>query len=192
MSPQAYQRLPQEGEPGYNNDESTSRIGINDFHRRPETYYGHGTFDAPSSDDEDDLLEKSLHLPTSPGLAERGQYNEEELDDGVGLVIGGQKKRSSSLRWLIISLVTLVVIAGMSHSASDPWVWLIFTQRALVYSPLGHTITPVYTITVQAVNTSQWITYSTVHSVSAKRAFTGSQKRVTEFFQSKKMDTSNL
>lgn len=120
MPSQAYERLPQEGEPGYRDDQGTSRIGVNDTHRRPETYYGHGPFDAPSSDEEeDDLLEKSLHLPTSPGLAERGQYDEEELDDGVGLVVGGQKKRPSSLRWLIIALVTLVVIAGTSHGAGE-------------------------------------------------------------------------
>ena len=191
MSSQAYQRLPQEGEPGYNDDENTSRIGVNDFHRRPETYYGHGTFDAPSSDDEDDPLEKTFHLPTPPDLAERGQYDEEELDDGVGLVIGGQKKRPSSLRWLIISLVTLIVIAGTSHSANDSWVWLMFTQRVLVYSLLGHTIAPVYTITVQGVNASQWTTYSTVHSALTKSVFTGSQKQVMGSFQSKKMDTSS-
>ncbi|KAG6885763.1 hypothetical protein C0993_010275 [Termitomyces sp. T159_Od127] len=43
---------------------------------RPETYYGEGPFDPPSSDDEDDketggLLDKHA-MPSSPGLAERG------------------------------------------------------------------------------------------------------------------------
>ena len=192
MPSQAYQKLPQEGEPEYSDDQGTSHIAVNDFHRRPETYYGHGPFDAPSSDDEDDPLEKTLHLPTSPGLAEeQGQYNEEEADDGVGLIIGGQKKRPSSLRWLIISLVTLVVIAGTFHSAGESWVLLIFTKRVLVYSPLGHTIIPAYTITVQGVNALQWTTYSMVHLASPRKVSTGSRKRVTGCFQSKKMDTSN-
>jgi hypothetical protein len=41
---------------------------------RPAAYYGDGPFDAPSSDEEDELLSK-LALPAgpgSPGLAERG------------------------------------------------------------------------------------------------------------------------
>jgi dipeptidyl aminopeptidase len=37
---------------------------------RPPTYYGDGPFDAPSSDEDETLLEK--HLPSSPGVAERG------------------------------------------------------------------------------------------------------------------------
>lgn len=43
---------------------------------RPETYYGEGPFDPPSSEDEDDketgvLLDKHA-MPSSPSLAERG------------------------------------------------------------------------------------------------------------------------
>ena len=56
---------------------------------KPETYYGDGPFDPPSSDDEDEeLLEKnarSMH-PDDP-----------ELEDGTGLIIGGHQVRIPKL-----------------------------------------------------------------------------------------------
>lgn len=60
-------------------------------HIRPATYYGEGPFEPPSSDEEDELLEKIV--PGSPGLAERAGVGLEE--DG-GLVVGGPKHK---VRW---------------------------------------------------------------------------------------------
>ncbi|KZT20995.1 hypothetical protein NEOLEDRAFT_1074339 [Neolentinus lepideus HHB14362 ss-1] len=77
----------------------------------PTPYYGDGPFDPPSSDDEDEgLLEKSPKLSRSPGIAERGPDDLYE-EEGV-LVVGGTKKRPSSLRWLVICLVSLVLLAA--------------------------------------------------------------------------------
>jgi dipeptidyl aminopeptidase B len=96
-----YERLPQDG-----GDESweTRPPSVRTDPQRPFVYYGNGPFDPPSSDEEDEdvLLEKqnsrsseSSHLST-----------DEE---------GGQKRRPASLRWLIISLVTLILLAGPSY-----------------------------------------------------------------------------
>ncbi|RPD57299.1 dipeptidyl aminopeptidase [Lentinus tigrinus ALCF2SS1-7] len=70
---------------------------------KPETYYGDGPFDAPSSDDEsEELLEKGERQRTGRAIEEEGH-----------LVIGsgGRKKRPASLKFLVISLVSLVSIA---------------------------------------------------------------------------------
>ncbi|KAJ7664952.1 hypothetical protein B0H14DRAFT_3696496 [Mycena olivaceomarginata] len=64
---------------------------------RPPTYYGDGPFDAPSSDEDETLLEK--HLPSSPGIAERGNTI--------------TPRRPSSLRLLIIALASLVALSGI-------------------------------------------------------------------------------
>lgn len=107
-----YERLPQEREgPSRETIPSTSS-SRRPSPQRPPTYYGHGSFDPPSSDEEDDaFLEKNG--PSTPGIAERGRMGDEDEDEGTGLVLGGgQKQRPSSLRWLIISLVTLIVLAG--------------------------------------------------------------------------------
>ncbi|KAJ7281993.1 dipeptidyl aminopeptidase [Mycena rebaudengoi] len=65
---------------------------------RPPTYYGDGPFDAPSSDEEDEaLLEKGP--PGSPGIAERGNPL--------------LHRRPTSLRLLVISLVSLVALSGL-------------------------------------------------------------------------------
>ncbi|KAJ7849979.1 dipeptidyl aminopeptidase [Mycena olivaceomarginata] len=64
---------------------------------RPPTYYGDGPFDAPSSDEDETLLEK--HLPSSPGVAERGNAI--------------TPRRPSSLRLLIIALASLVALSGI-------------------------------------------------------------------------------
>ncbi|KAJ7708699.1 dipeptidyl aminopeptidase [Mycena rosella] len=70
---------------------------------RPPTYYGDGPFDAPSSDEEDELLEKGP--PTSPGIAERGN----PLPQRVSLA----SERPTSLRLLVIALVSLVALSGI-------------------------------------------------------------------------------
>ncbi|KAJ7089745.1 dipeptidyl aminopeptidase [Mycena belliarum] len=63
---------------------------------RPPTYYGDGPFDAPSSDEDEALLEKA---PGSPGVAERG--------------LPPPQRRDSSLRLLLISLAALVTLSGI-------------------------------------------------------------------------------
>lgn len=52
---------------------------------RPHIYYGDGPFDAPSSDEEDELLEKP---PASPDAAER---NGSALADEGPLRLGGKQ-----------------------------------------------------------------------------------------------------
>ncbi|KAJ7132184.1 dipeptidyl aminopeptidase [Mycena epipterygia] len=64
---------------------------------RPPTYYGDGPFDAPSSDEDETLLEKVP--PSSPGIAERGNPI--------------SSRRPTSLRLLVISLVSLVALSGI-------------------------------------------------------------------------------
>jgi dipeptidyl aminopeptidase len=68
---------------------------------RPQTYYGDGPFDAPSSEDEDDLL---LEKPPSPGATEANLPR--------SLQHGAHKRRPASLRCLIFGLVGLVALAA--------------------------------------------------------------------------------
>ncbi|OCH89774.1 dipeptidyl aminopeptidase [Obba rivulosa] len=72
---------------------------------RPHTYYGEGPFDAPSSDEEDELLEK----PSSPDAAER---NGGALADEGPLRVGG-KQRPASVRILVVGLIALVGTAAI-------------------------------------------------------------------------------
>ncbi|KAJ7623581.1 dipeptidyl aminopeptidase [Roridomyces roridus] len=67
---------------------------------RPQIYYGEGPFDAPSSDEEDELLEKGP--PSSPGIAERGNAMDQR-----------RHSHSNSLRLLVISLASLVALSGI-------------------------------------------------------------------------------
>ncbi|KAJ7156898.1 dipeptidyl aminopeptidase [Mycena crocata] len=69
------------------------------IHVRPPTYYGEGPFDAPSSDEDEALLEKGHGPPASPGIAERGNPI--------------TQRRPTSLRLLVISLVSLVALSGI-------------------------------------------------------------------------------
>jgi dipeptidyl aminopeptidase B len=103
MSPPTYERLPQEGV----HETELSRAAPS----RPSTYYGDGSFDPQSSDDEaENLLEKNG--APSPGMVERGRLDFEE-DQGEDLVVGGQKQRQSSLQMLIYSLAALILLAGV-------------------------------------------------------------------------------
>ncbi|KAH9832495.1 dipeptidyl aminopeptidase [Rhodofomes roseus] len=70
---------------------------------KPIAYYGEGPFDPPSSDDEEDELEKPSR---SPRLSQRGPR---DLEDGVL----GSRKHASSLRFLVIALVSLLAVAGV-------------------------------------------------------------------------------
>jgi hypothetical protein len=83
-------------------DEAVDNVPQQSAMPRPQTYYGDGPFDAPSSDsDEDDLL---LEKPPTPGLAERGLP--------LALRVGGAKRRPASLRCLVLCLVGLVALAA--------------------------------------------------------------------------------
>lgn len=91
---------------------------------RPPVYYGEGPFDPPSSEEEDEtLLDKDE--PLTLDSEELGPFA-----DPDGLVVGGQKRvsaysprsevgvltpcqRPSSLRCLVIALVTLVILSGI-------------------------------------------------------------------------------
>ncbi|KAI0954671.1 hypothetical protein AcW1_006484 [Taiwanofungus camphoratus] len=72
---------------------------------KPEVYYGEGPFDPASSDEEADvLLEKSGRI--SPGSAERTSNSLQEDDHIVR-----SRRRPSSLRFLVISLISLICMA---------------------------------------------------------------------------------
>ncbi|PFH50952.1 hypothetical protein AMATHDRAFT_80539 [Amanita thiersii Skay4041] len=80
--------------------------GANRYFVRPPTYYNEGPFDPPSSEDEgESLLDKEDDEPRSPGRAERGN-----ITPGRETV---ERKRNSSLRALVFSLVALVSLAGI-------------------------------------------------------------------------------
>src|ERR1700730_12044417 len=102
MPSPTYERLPQDGD----HNAGPSRTEP----LRPLTYYGDGSFDVPSSDDESDhLLEKNGRR--SPGNVELGSLDIEE-NQGGDIAIGGQHQRPSYLRLLIYSLVALLLLAG--------------------------------------------------------------------------------
>ena len=89
---------------------------------RPPTYYGEGPFDPPSSEDEDEDESLLLKETTrSLGMVERAGYAEPDTkvrphpspcyDQVLNYLPGRAQKRPSSLRYLLISLGTLVAIS---------------------------------------------------------------------------------
>ncbi|KIK56988.1 hypothetical protein GYMLUDRAFT_247264 [Collybiopsis luxurians FD-317 M1] len=84
----------------------TGSIRSNSSITKPPTYYGEGSFDAPSSDseEEDGLLEKDG--PSSPGIAESGNFS-------TRLGPNPTQKRASNLRFLVTTLVILVSLSGI-------------------------------------------------------------------------------
>ncbi|KAG5641960.1 hypothetical protein DXG03_003852 [Asterophora parasitica] len=111
MSSSPYERLPNDGG-GQNPPVTRTDSQL----ERPLTYYGEGTFDPPSSEDEDDDNEKGSLLdkragPSTPGLA--------ELGDGFASGSGPRgdssdlnQKRSSSLRFFAIVLAVLLLFSA--------------------------------------------------------------------------------
>ncbi|CAL1714024.1 unnamed protein product [Somion occarium] len=92
MPPAGYEPVPEQGDLFTDATDAQLHPSI----VKPPTYYEEGPFDPPSSDDEDDtFLEKG-----APDMVDEG-----------GLVVGGPKKRPSSLRCLVLSLVSLVALA---------------------------------------------------------------------------------
>ncbi|EJC99985.1 dipeptidyl aminopeptidase [Fomitiporia mediterranea MF3/22] len=77
---------------------------------RPHMYYDEGPFDAPSSESEDEtLLEKD-----APGRGRLGVNSPGATENGFpsdGLRLGGPKRRPNTLRCLLITLVSLMVMA---------------------------------------------------------------------------------
>ncbi|KAI0071164.1 dipeptidyl aminopeptidase [Panus rudis PR-1116 ss-1] len=87
----------------------TEGLGNGPIPIKPPTYYGEGPFDPPSSDDEEDtLFEKPIGARGGRDVA----AGDMDMEDDVGLVIGGGRKRPSSLKCLVISLGALVGIAA--------------------------------------------------------------------------------
>ncbi|TFK73733.1 dipeptidyl aminopeptidase [Pluteus cervinus] len=93
---------------GYSDDPDTADVVEEDkrglgssaaAYGRPPTYYGEGPFDAPSSDEDETLLDKGSQPPLSPNLVERGNTR----------VV--YKSRPSSLRCLIIFIASVVVFS---------------------------------------------------------------------------------
>ncbi|KAJ7777301.1 dipeptidyl aminopeptidase [Mycena metata] len=98
MSSTQYEPLFQDNPEGGLEQEALLKDRPPPLHIRPQTYYGDGPFDPPSSDEEDEaLLEK--RLPSSPGLAERGNLPAD--------------RRPTSLRLLVISLASLVALSAI-------------------------------------------------------------------------------
>ncbi|KAG2359215.1 dipeptidyl peptidase IV N-terminal region-domain-containing protein [Suillus spraguei] len=72
---------------------------------RPSIYYEEGPFDAPSSDEGEGLIEKQDHvLSDDPNVFG-------DTEPGNGLLVGGNK-RPASLKYLIISLTSLVFLSA--------------------------------------------------------------------------------
>ncbi|KAJ3898090.1 dipeptidyl peptidase IV N-terminal region-domain-containing protein [Lentinula edodes] len=73
---------------------------------KPATYYGQGPFDAPSSDseEEDELLERKG--PSTPGIAEVGNFN-------APYTQSLRQKRASNIRFLVTTLIVLVALCGI-------------------------------------------------------------------------------
>ncbi|KAI8985642.1 dipeptidyl aminopeptidase [Trametes punicea] len=97
--PSNYEPLAREGDDLFNGESSSAAVAY-PVPVKPESYYGEGPFDPPSSDDEsEELLEKDTER--------LGRVVEAEGN----LVVGSGKKRPASVRYLVISLVSLVSIA---------------------------------------------------------------------------------
>ncbi|KAH9945746.1 dipeptidyl aminopeptidase [Amylocystis lapponica] len=144
-----YEALSQEGDDLQN---GSSSLGPVDEFRpaptKPVTYYGEGPFDPPSSDEEgDELLEKS---PTrSPGTAERGGVG---LHDDGGLVVGSNK-RYSSLRFLIISLASLVSLAVViGIFAARSYTGTPFRIHGTQHITMDHVFNGTFSASSQSVN----------------------------------------
>ncbi|KAJ3759110.1 dipeptidyl aminopeptidase [Lentinula raphanica] len=87
--------------------ETSTIVSVHSTHSgvKPATYYGQGPFDAPSSDSEDeDELERTG--PLTPGAAEGGNL-------GTPFPLSSRQKRASNIRFLITTLIILVVLCGI-------------------------------------------------------------------------------
>ncbi|KAJ4495499.1 dipeptidyl peptidase IV N-terminal region-domain-containing protein [Lentinula lateritia] len=73
---------------------------------KPATYYDQGPFNAPSSDseEEDELLERKG--PSTPGIAEVGNFN-------APYTQSLRQKRASNIRFLVTTLIVLVALCGI-------------------------------------------------------------------------------
>ena len=116
-----YELLPQEGTSSWHNHHD-DRASTHSGPVRPPTYYGEGPFDPPSSEDEDESLLQKENAP-SLGRIERAGFSEPDVEVRpilhtflrAGLLIyhslGRAQRRTSSLRYLLVSLGALVAIS---------------------------------------------------------------------------------
>ncbi|CAK5273743.1 unnamed protein product [Mycena citricolor] len=99
MSSTRYEPLLHDPDDEPEHDQILKKHTLQPLHVRPQTYYGDGPFDAPSSDEEDEALLFEKTSPTSPSVAERG--------------MGALPKRASSVRLLVIALASLVGLSAL-------------------------------------------------------------------------------
>ncbi|OJT13681.1 hypothetical protein TRAPUB_9780 [Trametes pubescens] len=97
--PSTYEPLAQEGDDVFGTVPSSSAV-VHPIPIKPETYYGEGPFDPPSSDDEADSF-----------LGKEDERSGRAIEAEGDLVVGSRKKRPASVKFLVISLVSLVSVA---------------------------------------------------------------------------------
>ncbi|KAI9067913.1 dipeptidyl aminopeptidase [Trametes sanguinea] len=109
---------------------------------KPETYYGEGPFDPPSSDDEsEELLEKDL------------QRSGRIIEAEGNLVVGSGKKRPASVRYLVISLVTLVSVAVIiGVFAARSYTGTAFRIQGVQHITMDHIFNGTFSARSQSVN----------------------------------------
>lgn len=123
-----YEAIAQEGEDDMDERAPSSSLRGNAIHPtpiKPETYYGEGTFDPPSSDEEaDELLEKGGR--ESSEQAERAGMRSAMVDGGTLLV--GIRKARVSQAYALVQLLTVF--------CSDPRLSAFWSVLLLPWSPL--------------------------------------------------------
>jgi dipeptidyl aminopeptidase B len=85
---------------------------------RPAVYYGEGPFNAPSSDEEDEVAEKEG--PGSTNRAQHGSFLGAEFVDDDRLYVGGRKVCSKLLAWTG-SIMAIRRNFHLSGGSSSPW-----------------------------------------------------------------------
>ncbi|KAG6889758.1 hypothetical protein C0995_014685 [Termitomyces sp. Mi166 len=127
---------------------------------RPETYYGEGPFDPPSSDDEDDketegLLDKHP-MPSSPSIAERGgafasASGHTRDDDGSDLK--KPKDLFSSVRFLGVLLFIIILGASfIGYSAARSYKTTVSYHTGSQKLSMDHIFNGTFTIDRKSVN----------------------------------------
>ncbi|CDO69708.1 hypothetical protein BN946_scf184851.g96 [Trametes cinnabarina] len=109
---------------------------------KPETYYGEGPFDPPSSDDEsEELLEKD---------AERAGHI---IEAEGNLIVGSGKRRPASVRYLVIALVSLVSIAVfIGFFAARNYTGTAFRVQGVQHITMDHIFNGTFSARSQSIN----------------------------------------
>ena len=126
--------MPQQYDPLSQEDDSIRDLGLENagsvragLFPRPAVYYEEGPFNAPSSDEEDEVAEKDG--PGSSNRAQHGNFLGAELADDDRLYVGGRKVCPKLLAWagsingnsqefpsvrgLILALAALLTLSGV-------------------------------------------------------------------------------